>query len=150
MGQKKFLGDRPPRLSQGLGDHLSPPPPPSQGLDLALPFVTKITTMALFDPLRSSKTNLLYLGTGCPEGWDEFGSLCYFHVNKGKMTMGQGQDECQLLGATLPVIKSAEEKDFLLNLMEENGEPWLGVEASDSDNDFKWVDETSVVSNFSA
>ena len=106
--------------------------------------------MVVFDPLRSSKTNLLYLGAGCPEGWDEFGSLCYFHVNKGKMTMGQGQDECQLLGATLPVIKSAEENDFLLNLMEENGEPWLGMEASDGDNDFKWEDETSVASNFSA
>ena len=57
---------------------------------------------------------------GCPEGWDEFGSLCYFHVNKDKMTMDQGQDECQLLGATLPVIKSAEENDFLLNLMARN------------------------------
>lgn len=80
--------------------------------------------MVVFDPLRSGKTNLLYLGAVCPEGWDEFGSLCYFHVNKGKMTMGQGQDECQLLGATLPVIKSAEENDFLLNLMVSHGLEW--------------------------
>ena len=34
--------------------------------------------------------------------------------------------------------------------MEENGEPWLGMEASDGDDDFKWLDRISVASNFSA
>lgn len=64
--------------------------------------------------------------------------------------MSQGEQECQKLGATLPVIKSAEENDFLLSLMKDNGNPWLGMEAPNGDNDFYWADGTSVAETFSA
>ena len=84
---------------------------------------------------------------GCPDGWVEFESLCYFYINKGGMRMSQGQEECQQLGANLPVIKSATENQFLLSFVE--GEPWLGMEASNGNNDFKWVDGTSVGETFS-
>ena len=63
------------------------------------------------------------------------------------MGMSQGQEECQQFGANLPVIKSPTENQFLLSFVE--GEPWLGMEASNGDNDFKWVDGTSVWETFS-
>lgn len=92
----------------------------------------------------------MYPGLGCPEGWVEFESLCYFYVDKGRMLMSQSEQECQKLGATLPVIKSAEENDFLQSLMKDNGNPWLGMEAPSGDNDFYWADGTSVAETFSA
>ena len=64
--------------------------------------------------------------------------------------MSQGQEECQQLGANLPVIKSATENQFLLSFVEDRGESWLGMEAVNGDNDFKWLDGTSVAETFSA
>ena len=37
----------------------------------------------------------------------------------------QGQEECKQLGVTLSVIKSAKKNDFLLSLMEDNGDPCI-------------------------
>ena len=66
------------------------------------------------------------------------------------MGMSQGQEECQQLGANLPVIKSATENEFLLSFVEDKGESWLGMEAANGDNDFKWLDGASVAETFSA
>ena len=49
----------------------------------------------------------------------------------------QGQEECKQLGVTLSIIKSAKENDFLLSLIEDNGDPWLGMEASNRYSEFK-------------
>lgn len=84
------------------------------------------------------------------EGWVEFECLCYFYVDKGGMKMSQSEQERQKLGATLPVIKSAEENDFLQSLMKDNGNPWLGIEAPNGDNDLYWADGSSVTETFSA
>ena len=49
----------------------------------------------------------------------------------------QGQEECKQLGVTLSVIKSAKENGFLLSLIEDNGDPWRGMEASNRYSEFK-------------
>ena len=49
----------------------------------------------------------------------------------------------------LSVIKSAIENQFLLSSVEDKGESWLGMEASNGDNDFAWIDGTSVAETFS-
>ena len=59
----------------------------------------------------------------------------------------QGQEECKQLGVTLSVIKSAKENGFLLSLIEDNGDPWLGMEASNRYSEFKrppmkWIAST--------
>ena len=77
----------------------------------------------------------MYIGSGCPEGWKEFESLCYFYVDKGKMAMSHaGPRRMQAISS---VIKSAKENDFLLSFMEDNGDPWLGMEASNRYSEFK-------------
>lgn len=90
----------------------------------------------------------MYLGLGCPSGWTEFGSQCYFI--KGKMNTFEGFYQCQKYGATLPIIKSAEENAFLLRLMEKHGQTRLGMIAPNRDNVFEWLDGTSVEDTFSA
>ena len=51
---------------------------------------------------------------------------------------------CKQLGATLPVIKSAEENDFLVSLTEGKGDPRLGMIGPKGDNVFEWLDGTAV------
>lgn len=86
----------------------------------------------------------MYLGLGCPSGWTEFGSQCYFIVNKGKMNAFLGLYQCKKLGATLPIIKSAEENAFLQRLMARHGSTRLGMIAPNRNNVFEWLDGTSL------
>ena len=51
---------------------------------------------------------------------------------------------------TLPIIKSAEQNDFLLSLMEEKDDPRLGMIAPNGDNIFEWLNGTAVADTFSA
>ena len=51
---------------------------------------------------------------------------------------------CKQLGATLPIIKSAEENDFLVSLTEGKGDPRLGMIGPNGDNVFEWLDGTAV------
>ena len=91
----------------------------------------------------------MYLGLACPEGWDENGNQCYF-ILPGKKDAFVGLYLCKQLGATLPIIKSAEENAFLLSLMEGRGHPRLGMIAPEGDNVFEWLDGTSVADTFSS
>ena len=65
------------------------------------------------------------------------------------MEQGDAQQKCQDLGADLPLVKSAEENNFILSLAREKGEPWLGMHMKD-DEKFYWVDGTPVADTFSA
>lgn len=89
---------------------------------------------------------------GCPEGWVEHGTHCYLNL-KDQSTWNRGEEECLKLCANLPVIKSAAENDFLVDLMENDGWSfhfWLGMESVNRDNVFQWVDGTQVADGFSA
>ena len=86
---------------------------------------------------------------GCPEGWVENGTHCYLKI-KEKLTWNRGEEECLKLCASLPVIKSAAENDFLLSLTESERSFWLGMESVERDNKFQWVDGTQVADGFSA
>ena len=85
----------------------------------------------------------------CPDGWVENGSQCYFILSEEKEAF-VGLYLCKQLGATLPIIKSAEENAFLLSLTEGKGDPRLGMVATKSDRVFEWLDGTAVADTFSA
>ena len=91
----------------------------------------------------------MYLGLACPQGWVENGNQCYFILPEKKEAF-VGLYLCKQLGATLPIIKSAEENAFLLSLTEGKGDPRLGMIAPKSDRVFKWLDGTAVADTFSA
>ena len=86
--------------------------------------------------------------TGCPPDWVEKGSNCYRAIPNLQKAI-DARNECKKLGADLPVIKSTEENTFFLKLTEDRGETWLGMYA-ERNNDFHWVDGTSVADTFSA
>ena len=90
----------------------------------------------------------MYLGLACPEGWVENGNQCYFILPEKKEAF-VGLYLCKQLGATLPIIKSAEENAFLLSLTEGKGDPRLGMIAPNGDNVFEWLDGTAVADTFS-
>ena len=85
----------------------------------------------------------MYLGLACPDGWVENGNQCYF-ILPGKKEAFVGLHLCKQLGATLPIIKSAEENAFLVSLTEGKGDPRLGMTAPNGDNVFEWLDGTAV------
>ena len=85
----------------------------------------------------------MYLSLACPEGWVENGNQCYFILPEKKEAF-VGLYLCKQLGATLPIIKSAEENDFLVSLTEGKGDPRLGMIAPNGDNVFEWLDGTAV------
>lgn len=91
----------------------------------------------------------MYLGLACPEGWIENGNQCYFILSETKKTL-EGFFLCKRHGATLPIIKSAEDNAFLLSLMEGKGSSRLGMIAPNSDSVFDWFDGTAVADTFSA
>ena len=91
----------------------------------------------------------MYLGLACPEGWFENGNQCYFTLPEKKEAF-VGLYLCKQLGATLPIIKSAEENDFLVSLTEGKGDPRLGMIGPNGDNVFEWLDGTAVADTFSA
>ena len=92
----------------------------------------------------------MYLGLACPEGWVENGNQCYSILPETKEAFVRGLYLCNQLGATLPIIKSAEQNAFLLSLMEGKDDPRLGMIAPNNDNVFEWLDGTAVADTFSA
>ena len=62
------------------------------------------------------------------------------------MTKRKAREECLVL--TCP-FSNQKKKTNVANPMEKSGEPWLGMETT-GNNDFKWIDGTSVSVTFSA
>ena len=92
----------------------------------------------------------MYLGLACPKGWVENGNQCYYILPETKEAFVRGLYLCNKLGATLPIIKSAEQNAFLLSLMEGKDDPRLGMIAPNNNNVFEWLDGTAVADTFSA
>ena len=92
----------------------------------------------------------MYLGLACPKGWVENGNQCYYILPETKEAFVRGLYLCNQLGATLPIIKSAEQNAFLLSLMEGKDDPRLGMIAPNNNNVFEWLDGTAVADTFSA
>ena len=111
--------------------------------------MTRFVVFQLYFIRKTYKENyVLYLGLACPEGWVENGNQCYFILHEKKEAF-VGLYLCKQLGATLPIIKSAEENAFLLSLTEGKGDPRLGMIAPNGDNVFEWLDGTAVADTFS-
>jgi len=85
------------------------------------------------------------LGKPCPDGWTRFEHYCYL-VSSSINTWDQAQKYCQSLGAGLVKINSAEENEFVLNLVKKDApslkQVWIGLRWYS--NNFYWYD-TSVV-----
>ena len=82
-------------------------------------------------------------GEPCPDGWTRFDDYCYL-VSSSIKTWDQAQEYCESLGAGLVKINSAEENEFVLDLVTQKApsleQVWIGLKWST--NNFYWYDNS--------
>ena len=66
--------------------------------------------------------------------------------------MTDARKQCQNLGADLPIINSAKENNFILDLLEKEGKTWawLGLQRNSSDLEFYWVNGSELRGKYHA
>jgi len=83
------------------------------------------------------------VGKPCPHGWTRFDNYCYL-VSSSIRTWDQAQAYCKSQGAGLVKINSAEENEFVLNLVTKKApslkQVWIGLKWSS--NNFYWHDHS--------
>ncbi|KAJ1191067.1 hypothetical protein NDU88_000384 [Pleurodeles waltl] len=133
-GQPGFPGARgvvgPPGL-RGLPGPQGPPGPPG------LPYVTGPIA------LQGQYTTALSLeDTGCPADWKDFANDCYYIATVTEI-YDDAKQSCEAMSATLVIIKSNEEQQFLKKQIHGKGESyWIGLTDSEEENVWKWSDGT--------
>ena len=77
----------------------------------------------------------------CPTGWVSDGISYYYMMSSKFAKMTDARQQCQNLGADLPIISSAKENNLILDLLEKEGKKWawLGLQRNISDLEFYWV-----------
>ena len=82
-------------------------------------------------------------GKPCPNGWTRFDNYCYL-VSSSIKTWDQAQAYCKSLGGRLVKINSAEENEFVLNLVTQKApslkQVWIGLKWSSTA--FYWQDHS--------
>ena len=100
---------------------------------------------------------LLYLcfveESGCPEGWLNDGSSCYYVKDTVTKKQSDARQHCQSLGGDLAIIKSENQNNFIFNLIQSQNTftkwgAWIGMERK-SDGKFYWIDNTPVEGSYS-
>ena len=90
---------------------------------------------------------LLLFSARCPTSWVKHGVSCYYINDTATLKMMDARNECQSMGGDLPIIKSAEEDAFLLDLMNNQTTVtkfggWIGLVRKAADSEFYWIDDT--------
>ncbi|CAH3146928.1 unnamed protein product [Pocillopora meandrina] len=81
----------------------------------------------------------------CPSGWPTNGVSCFYIDPSRTPDRSTAQQKCLGMGANLPTIKSAGERDFIFNLLKNNPGisnegVWLGLNRRGSS--FYWIDNS--------
>ncbi|XP_056154031.1 C-type lectin domain family 4 member E-like [Lampris incognitus] len=87
--------------------------------------------------------------TVCPQDWHLFNSSCYY-ISDDSDDWDLSQSFCQGEGAHLAIVTTVEEQTFLWDLLPRehwNGF-WIGVTDGHTEDEWKWVDGTRLVSSF--
>jgi len=78
----------------------------------------------------------------CPGGWSQFGENCYKYFNNS-VEWGEAREQCRSEKADLASIHFEEEHDFLLEIIGNARNVWVGGRRSCSGcEDFEWSDGT--------
>ncbi|XP_024116836.1 hepatic lectin [Oryzias melastigma] len=85
----------------------------------------------------------------CPTNWHLFNNSCYF-ISTQRKSWKDSQAYCERQGAHLPIIHTAEEQTFLWELLPRAhwNAYWFGISDERIEDDWKWVDGTSVEKSF--
>ncbi len=90
----------------------------------------------------------------CPEGWVLRGKSCFLIINIPTLKWSDAKRTCQNLGGDLAIIRSADENNFIYDLMKKQKTVtawgvWLGF-IRKADNKFYWIDDTPLAGQYSA
>ena len=88
----------------------------------------------------------------CSPGWVTDGISNYYVMHSRFNKMADARQQCQNVGADLPIISSAEENNFILDLLEKEGKDWawVGLQRNTSDLAFYWVNGSELRGKYSA
>ena len=90
----------------------------------------------------------------CPQRWVLHGHSCYHIIDTPTLKWSDARTTCQNLGGDLAIIRSADENNFISDLVikqqkvQELG-AWIGLERR-SDNVFYWIDDTPLTGRYAA
>ncbi|RVE66818.1 hypothetical protein OJAV_G00111230 [Oryzias javanicus] len=107
----------------------------------------KLTTKA--PPVVTLIPNTTGASVECPTNWHLFNSSCYF-ISTRMISWKLSQTYCERQGAHLAIIHTAEEQTFLWDLLPRAhwNAYWFGISDKQTEDDWKWVDGTSVEKSF--
>ncbi|XP_053335435.1 C-type lectin domain family 4 member E-like [Clarias gariepinus] len=80
------------------------------------------------------------------DGWRCFSSSLYFMSNEYK-SWTESREDCKERGADLVIINSTEEQQFI-NTLVSSRRAWIGLSDRDTENKWKWVDDTPLITGF--
>ena len=61
----------------------------------------------------------------CPPEWTPFGAACYKVIGEGSNTLDGARDQCSDMGSVLVAPHSAEENEFLVELVGDGERFWI-------------------------
>ncbi|XP_068699747.1 neuroendocrine convertase 2-like isoform X1 [Montipora foliosa] len=81
----------------------------------------------------------------CPTGWEPFGNSCYYVLVPGTFsTMRKGQRKCESMSASLPIIGSAEENEFIKNLVKDKNKEWIWLGMERNRGEMVWLNDKKI------
>nr|XP_033780922.1 F-box/LRR-repeat protein 12 isoform X2 [Geotrypetes seraphini] len=89
---------------------------------------------------------LLEVENPCDFLWKSFEGYCYFFY-KEELNWMDAKEMCELKNATLAVITSAREQNFLSSRIE-NEQYWIGLSDANKEGEWEWIDGTDYKSSF--
>ena len=97
---------------------------------------------------------LYFIRLGCPQGWVLHGNSCYHVIDTPTLNWSDARTTCQNLGGDLAIIRSQDENDFILDMLNkqqtvQNFGAWIGLYRK-VDNMFYWIDDTPLAGQYSA
>ena len=83
------------------------------------------------------------------------GESCYYIDDTPTTAWSTARQDCQSRGADLPIFKSADENEFIVNLVLKQdtvtyGGAWIGIQRDQEDDKLYWIDGTPVAGGFTA
>jgi len=90
----------------------------------------------------------------CPEGWVLHVKSCYLIINVPTLNWSDARRTCQNLGGDLAIIRSAEENNFIFDLVKKQKTitdwgVWLGITRK-SNKKMYWIDDSPLTGHYSA
>ena len=96
----------------------------------------------------------LFACSGCSVGWDRHGKSCYYIDDTPTQAWSDARAACKSRSADLPIIKSAEQNEFIASMVFQQdtitwGGVWIGIKRQ-ADDKLYWIDGTPVAGGYTS